>query len=489
MNPLYRCIAWISYAFTFGLCIAQQPGLSIEVPAPEGVYMEPTLDGYARISWNRICGHGPQQGLLTSSQFDYTGFVADSGDSYTNWQIGDPREVRRQRQGQSVSYYTSSGFDVFLFETQSNSGEIIADSIVNILVWDSLVHTPIAYLPALLDNCGNTSKYDQLHYFNASDSLGPQDFIDVSNLGITHPDQLKWVSATGSYAYHYLILNDFDTDSCDVGGGFTFRASRTYGDLDLRENIIYADGQTTYTLYRFGLADTGLVMLATGMTDTTFIDSSAGGQQYAYFVSATNLNGTSELSLPYIPANITFPVVWSYFEAFQRADGRVMLEWGTESEQAHERFDIERKRLNGTWEVIGTHNEPENPAGQAYSYLDHPGGSGEVWYRIAQYDLDGSRTVSETRQLRLRDEVNPSWKLSPNPASYVCRIEGLSPGDSYQMEWQDIHGKSVFSQNIHAHSDAYEIQLHAFPDGIYFVSLTKATGVRSTQRLIVQHGR
>lgn len=216
-----------------------------------------------------------------SSTFDYSTYAPNTGQDQVNWQLGDPQEFRDDSDGENTIYYSSYGVDVMFFNTDGGPDE---DG--SIFSLDQFDHTLLPFWPDPIGGTGDKAKFDQIHDFNAS-GQGAMDYADLSALGVTHPDQLAWYPGTGGYQYSYLLVDDNDGDMDEVAAAVLLRADRMVGTFNLNENVIYAEGQTTYRVYRRRQGGS-YAEIASGITGLSCVDTSPlqPNTRYEYVVSA-----------------------------------------------------------------------------------------------------------------------------------------------------------------------------------------------------------
>ena len=92
---------------------------------------------------------------------------------------------------------------------------------------------------------------------------------------------------------------------------------------------------------------------------------------------------------PCVDENLAVPVELVYFTG-EEQNGNAYLEWQTATETNNDYFEVQR--FNGTdYEVI--HTEPGNGStteANTYSFVDTNAGAGANYYKLVQYDTDGT---------------------------------------------------------------------------------------------------
>lgn len=468
LSVLALLISWIA-GVTPASLRAQGPGIT---PVPGRVSSSLDASNRPVISWEPVSGHGPQDGLLVNTAIDYNQYNSDIGSDQYNWQVGDPSEVRRDPDRTHTNYLSSYGVDVFLFNTRSGP-----DGDASIFCLRQFSHTPLPFWPGPAGGNGDKAKFDQVHYFHAGATRSQSDLIDLSPLGVTHPDQLLWFPGTDGYPYSYLMVNDNDGDFTDVAAAVLLRADRMFGEFSLTEHIIYAEGQTTYCIYR-RLADGGpYQQIACGLTGTSYVDTNPllGGTEYEYVVTANAMFGESAQSgstTELVPGSL--PVEWMFFEAELMAPGQVQLAWATATESNSARFEVERSLDGRSFTRLGA----VAAAGQSsqplsYQFTDARAPEGALYYRLRQVDLNGATHYSEVRQVRTATEQVAEVRLYPNPAQGEIHLAGLLPQRHYHLRVVDQRGRTVHHDQLHLTAAApLRLALHDLPPGLYQVLLS-----------------
>ena len=130
----------------------------------------------------------------------------------------------------------------------------------------------------------------------------------------------------------------------------------------------------------------------------------------------TNLNDSTEMDI-----GLLVPVELAAFNATSRADGSIMLTWHTESEAMNRGFEVQRGD-GSNFEVIGFvdgHGSSTEP--HDYTFIDRqPSAStrdGLVFYRLKQYDTDGTTSYSEIVSSQVLPGTIALEQNYPNPVA------------------------------------------------------------------------
>ena len=109
-----------------------------------------------------------------------------------------------------------------------------------------------------------------------------------------------------------------------------------------------------------------------------------------------------------------------------------------------------------------------------YTLTDDQPYSGDSYYRISQTDHNGQRQIFPMVHVVCEEY---DFGVFPNPTSGVIKISGASSGD--QLQVIDARGNCVLS-NIIA-SENKEIDLSAYPEGIYYIRFSNAYESKATK--------
>ena len=176
----------------------------------------------------------------------------------------------------------------------------------------------------------------------------------------------------------------------------------------------------------------------------------------------------------------TLPVVWTNFSGVAE-NNQVQLNWGTSQETNTDYFSVERSSDAVNFEEIGT----VEAAGQAstvsnYNFTDERPIEGSAFYRITQYDLDGSFASTEVIQVVTNLDLELAWThIGPNPVVDATQV-GFTVTQDQNMTLQvfDLKGQVVYQDQVQAlrGSNAHTLDLNAIASGMYVVRLSSPAG-------------
>jgi hypothetical protein len=183
----------------------------------------------------------------------------------------------------------------------------------------------------------------------------------------------------------------------------------------------------------------------------------------------------------------TLPVTLSSFTAKQTTDNKVSLAWVTSSESMNKGFSIERQEEgSGKFQSLGfIASKAEGGNSQAtlsYSFKDVTAKNGANMYRLVQEDLDGKKTYSEVRVVKL--SAQSVSNVFPNPSNGSINISRTNDGKKMNVQVLDQSGR-VISQINNITDANYRMNLPQ--SGIYSIKMMyPETGEQSVQRVVVQ---
>ena len=193
------------------------------------------------------------------------------------------------------------------------------------------------------------------------------------------------------------------------------------------------------------------------------------GSYSATFSSVTGNHWVAELATfkPLIP----LPVKLINFDARVLTENRVQLDWATAMETNNDHFDVQHSSNGSDWAVVsevkgaGTTNRTTQ-----YSAIDNKPYPGVCYYRLAQFDMDGRATYSETVAVHTAPVPGKQIKIYPVPADSYLTVEGGTA---------ELQGVSVINSIGQWMNDKVQItrdndqkitlSLSLLPRGVYFL--------------------
>ncbi len=165
------------------------------------------------------------------------------------------------------------------------------------------------------------------------------------------------------------------------------------------------------------------------------------------------------------------------------------ISWSTTQEQNSDYFILERSRDGISWEAIakingaGTSNTLNN-----YSYVDQK--IEEVYYRLKQFDFDGSNEVFGPIYSKCKTQEN-ALIVYPNPAtgSFVVMLNSTNEMKESKIVVQDLNGKLIEKKDVNLSSGVNSVYFEGdnLAKGTYLISIqSENTKVFVPVKLIIQ---
>ncbi|GAB3574893.1 hypothetical protein GCM10027345_09440 [Hymenobacter daeguensis] len=164
------------------------------------------------------------------------------------------------------------------------------------------------------------------------------------------------------------------------------------------------------------------------------------------------------------------PVELTAFTATADGPAAVRLAWTTASEKNSARFEVERSLSGTAFERIGTvAGQGTKASATDYALLDGklPASAATLYYRLKQFDLDGTATYSPVRTVAFAATTMPQLRAYPSPAHATVRVLLLGPATSAPLQVYDALGRVVYAQGAPAIGTETVLPLAGLPTGVY----------------------
>ncbi|MGV3612003.1 MAG: hypothetical protein ACO1N0_13685 [Fluviicola sp.] len=233
--------------------------------------------------------------------------------------------------------------------------------------------------------------------------------------------------------------------------------------LTIPVNVLITSGET----YGFYITASNPI-LSTGVLTTTNAGYSTvssngdlaimGGVGITYpfntITANRSLNGTVHFA-----QGDALPVEFTDFSAI-KVNQTALLDWGTESENNSDYFEVERSSNGTDWSrLLTTKAAGESTSPKEYQEIDDKPLEGISYYRLNQYDLDGARAILKTVSFNneIENDAN-EIRVFPNPAAERIRVFGdkaeLQDLKIYNSIGQDI-SKDLQINGYNGYSEVY----------------------------------
>lgn len=175
-----------------------------------------------------------------------------------------------------------------------------------------------------------------------------------------------------------------------------------------------------------------------------------------------------------IPVTCTLPVELIAFNGEQSGQD-IKLYWSTASEKNNSYFEIEHSIDGKSFDFIGKRTGAQNSSQiNNYELYDTQPNKGINYYRLVQYDIDGTLTYSHIIAVYLNDTSHELFKVIPNPSSDHFTIFFTQEFNQAVISLTDVLGKTVYSQTIDTPQSSWELGSQ-LSKGIYVLTLTTST--------------
>ena len=177
-------------------------------------------------------------------------------------------------------------------------------------------------------------------------------------------------------------------------------------------------------------------------------------------------------SFTFTGSHITLPVQLLEYEARLQSNETVKLTWKTSHELSNDRFELHRSANGVDFNPLASVPGVTNPgATNDYMYIDQRPATGNNYYRLLQFDIDGKMTVHGVRRVVVAEKIG---KLSvyPNPVmSNELTVDlGRQPDATERWTITDLSGKSIKSGQLT--SQRQQISLTGLNAGLYLLTLS-----------------
>jgi len=152
-----------------------------------------------------------------------------------------------------------------------------------------------------------------------------------------------------------------------------------------------------------------------------------------------------------------------------------IISWTTASETNNDFFKLQRSFDSRTWEDIEIVNGSGNSTQiQQYKVIDPHPGQGVIYYRLLQYDFDGTTQDHGVVAVSLQVDL---WTVYPNPSSESWNLIIQGNHSNLTFDVYDLQGNRMAIQTTQL-QNSIEINILNRTKGIYFLTVYNAQGFR-----------
>ncbi len=335
-------------------------------------------------------------------------------------------------------------------------------------------------------------------FFNSSGSI-----LSISNATF-YANEVK--AGTSGGALHIansasssakLYNSIFNSNTAVIGNGDIFRNTATFSIKNTLSQVYGTNGVDGNIVNPLPAS----LFASTVSTDPNFLNLIEGaatekGSQVLYNEIGdinvdTDLAGNlrlkhSEIDLGAYEYQGTLPVSLISYIATKNGS-TALLTWKTASEQNNQKFVIERgtSASNFTFfkELAGAGN---STAALSYSVTDYTPLVGTNYYRLTQYDHNGTPTILGVEAVTFG--LNPEkTTIYPNPAKAYIWIDPSSSNEITSLNLISLTGKTILTNNYAqtAAQGNVKLDLANIPAGTYILWINKGKPNAEKQKLLV----
>lgn len=188
-----------------------------------------------------------------------------------------------------------------------------------------------------------------------------------------------------------------------------------------------------------------------------------------------------------IMANVSgLPVELISFDA-EKFEGGVYVSWETATEINNEYFEVLASADGLNWEVIGTVAGAGNSTEvNGYYLMDYKiEGLDFKYYKLAQYDFDGTKTISDVKLVNFTNKSLVDFSAFEDGENINIQFNGST--ENMNLSIYDVKGKLISVGGFDAensNNNLLTVTKNSISQGIYFVRLTNGVDTYSTKLLV-----
>jgi len=173
------------------------------------------------------------------------------------------------------------------------------------------------------------------------------------------------------------------------------------------------------------------------------------------------------------------PVELLKFDAVKQSNYVDVL-WATGAEINNDYFAVQKSIDGIKWETIGTVGGAGNSSSPIdYSYQDYNLCSNTCYYRIQQFDYDGSSERSRAVQISYEEDINLDLTVYPNPVLSNLNVAFEAPvTGAYNVNVFSVDGQSIYTAKVVCAEgeNNFQIKVGQLIPGLYFITMTDMRG-------------
>lgn len=281
-----------------------------------------------------------------------------------------------------------------------------------------------------------------------------------------------WPTSTSKNNGEYLEFKATAKNGYKLNvSGFFFRSNISSLSAARRFEVYYStDGFSRHSHF-LGSATNSTYSICNTFSYTFFQEVPDGGtitfriypyqQDVAAQAATLRIDNVTILGTSLLPVQL---VVWN---ARKLSDG-IELFWSTSSEINNDFFQLERKSIKGSFEILTQmEGKGRSSSGAEYTFIDDHPILGENIYRLKQVDVDGAFSYSRLLILNFGDEEE--LQIYPTLVKNELHIK-QSNSSKELVQIFDINGNLKLSKFINNEKN-FTLNLSKLPNGFYLIVL------------------
>ena len=177
----------------------------------------------------------------------------------------------------------------------------------------------------------------------------------------------------------------------------------------------------------------------------------------------------------------TLPVVFLNFWGKLLPDNKVQLAWEVQTDEQHQYFEMERSVDGVNFTALGKITDAN-----VFQFIDKAPKSGNNFYRLKQYDKDGTSSYSKIINIVVEKKLTVS--VFPNPVHQEVTINlGSRQAQNYKVQLTDLQGKVVYEgvkNTTNTHTEI-KIDMRGWKSQLYILKVIGANNeVLETQKIV-----
>lgn len=210
------------------------------------------------------------------------------------------------------------------------------------------------------------------------------------------------------------------------------------------------------------------------------------GQKYRLQLQSSLGGGLYGCPLKSKPATLSvedcsaLPVRFIDFQVYSNGDQGADVSWTTAEEVNTDYYAIERSLDGKVFEAIGFVSSKNQLAISTYHYSDHEYFDKVVYYRITEYDINGSFMRTGIKAKYPQHASRSTLNISPNPGKgiYSLSLKNTSEeNQSINLSLTNLSGKEVFQEKLQMNDlqQSHLLNISSLASGIYLLEVSNAS--------------